>query len=47
VVLEVLGEVAEAARDTDRLDHLRAPWALEVRQLCFELGLLVGRQGRV
>ena len=40
VVLEVLGEVAEAAGGRDRLDDLLAPRALELGQLGLELRLL-------
>jgi hypothetical protein len=44
VVLEVLGEIAEAARGLDRLDDLGALRPLELGQLGLELCLLVLRQ---
>jgi hypothetical protein len=44
VVLEVLGQVAEAARGLDRLDDLDALRSLELGQLGLELCLLVLRQ---
>ena len=45
VVLEVLREVAEAARGLDRLDDRDPPWALQLGQLGLEL-LLLGRGQR-